>query len=88
MNKQKGRSTRDGIAQAGMKSAPEQMAQKAERLKEPNGRKLVREGTKVCEGKGRKVSLAFGVELLWKKNTLSMSVICTLNPVSHEGRGG
>ena len=30
-------------------------------------RRLVREGTKTCEGKGKKVSRAVSVELLWKK---------------------
>ena len=71
-------STRYGLARAGMKSAPEQMAQKAKRGEakgkkqnkrqkgETNGtssheqktkrlRRLVREGTKTCEGKERKV---------------------------------
>ena len=38
-------------------------------------RRLVTEGEKACEGKERKVSRAIGVKFLWKKNTLSMSVI-------------
>ena len=68
------KSTRYGLARAGTRRTPEQMARKAERVREAKGRKrktngtssheqktkrlrrLVREGTKACEGKERTFS--------------------------------